>query len=140
MKKQDKRQGEGGGQWLNAMCVLLKGGVLAGLSAMVSLLLCAVLVSAGVLRERWMEGMVLAVCVLGSLIGGGYALRKIKGYGLLAGLGVGGVLFLLLLMAGLLAFETTTIERGGGILCACLCGGGMAGILFRGRPKKKRRR
>lgn len=141
MKKRDRHhQEEPGSQWINAMCDLLKGGVLAGVAAIVALLLCAVLVSAGLLRERWMDGAVLAVCVLGALAGGIYAVRKIGSRTLLVGLGVGAVLFLLLLTAGLLAYDTASVEQGGvGILCACLCGGGIAGILGGGAKKKRRR-
>lgn len=140
MKRQEKRQVEAGSQWINTMCDLLKGGVLAGLTAILTLLLCAVLVSAGVLRERWMDGAVLAVCVAGALAGGLYAVRKIGSRTLLVGLGVGAVLFLLLLTAGLLAYDTASIEHGGtGVLCACLCGGGIAGVLGRGAKKKRRR-
>lgn len=140
MKKRDKRQEEGGSAWLNAMCEILKGGVLAGIVTIVSLLVCAILVSMGVLPVSAMEGSVLAVCVLGTLIGGVYAVSRSGGRSLLAGLGVGAVLFLLLLTAGLIAYEGASIANGGvGILCACLCGGAIPGILGR-KPKKKRRR
>lgn len=140
MKKRDKRQEEGGSAWLNATCEILKGGVLAGIVTIVSLLVCAILVSMGVLPVNAMEGAVLAVCVLGTLIGGVYAVGRSGGRSLLAGLGVGAVLFLLLLTAGLLVYEGASIANGGaGILCACLCGGAIPGILGR-KPKKKRRR
>ena len=140
MKKRDKRQEEGGSAWLNATCKILKGGVLAGIVTIVSLLVCAILVSMGVLPVSAMEGAVLAVCVLGTLIGGVYAVGRSGGRSLLAGLGVGAVLFLLLLTAGLLVYEGASIANGGaGILCACLCGGAIPGILGR-KPKKKRRR
>lgn len=140
MKKRDKRQEEGGSAWLNATCEILKGGVLAGIVTIVSLLVCAILVSMGVIPVSAMEGSVLAVCVLGTLIGGVYAVGRSGGRSLLAGLGVGAVLFLLLLTAGLIAYEGVSIANGGvGILCACLCGGAIPGILGR-KPKKKRRR
>lgn len=140
MKKRDRHQEDPGRQWINTMCDLIKGGVLAGVIAIFALLLCAVFVSAGMMRERWMEGAVLAACVLGSLAGGLYAARKIGRRTLLVGLGVGAVLFLLLLTAGLLAYDNASLEQGGaGILCACLCGGGLSGILS-GTTKKKRRR
>ena len=139
MKKRDRRQEDPGSLWINTMCELIKGGVFAGITAILSLLLCAVLVSTGLLRERWMEGAGLACCVLGAMIGGIYSVKTIKRRPLLVGLAVGGVLFLLLLTAGFLAYETASIEQGGvGILCACLCGGGIAGIL--GGTRKKRRR
>lgn len=140
MKRREKRQPESENQWVSAMCELLKGGVAAGLVTILTLLLCAVLVSAGVLRERWMEGAVLACCVAGAWVGGLFSARRIGTRTLLVGLAVGSVLFLLLLTAGLLVFETASIEHGGiGVLCACLCGGGAAGLMGGGRKKKKRR-
>jgi putative membrane protein (TIGR04086 family) len=140
MKKRENRQEETGAQWLNAMCLLLKGGVLAGVATILALLLCAALTSAGILREGWMEGAVLAACVLGSMVGGAYAVYKVGSRSLPVGLGVGAVLFLLLLTAGLLAFEDTSLSQGGvGIFCACLCGGGLSGFLGR-KPKKKHKR
>lgn len=140
MKKRDKRQDEGTGVWLNVMCEVLKGGVLAGLVTILSLLVCAVLVSMGVLPVSAMEGAVLAVCVLGTLAGGVYAVSRSGGRSLPAGLGVGAVLFLLLLTAGLIVYEGASVaNNGAGILCACLCGGAIPGILGR-KPKKKRRR
>ncbi len=140
MKKKERKQEEAGSPWLNVMCELLKGGVFAGVVAMAALLLCAALVSAGLLRERWMGGAVLAVCVAGAAVGGMYAVLKIGERALLVGPGVGAVLFLLLLTAGMLAYDSASLEHGGaGILCACLCGGAIAGILGR-KPKKKRRR
>ncbi len=139
MKRREKRQPESENQWVSTMCELLKGGVAAGLTAILTLLLCAVMVSAGVLKERWMEGAVLACCVLGAWVGGLFSVRRIRARTLLVGLAVGGILFLLLLTAGLLAFETASIEHGGvGVLCACLCGGGIAGLLGAGKKKKRR--
>ena len=140
MKKKVQRPEEIGGQWLNAMCEVLKGGVLAGVTAILALLICAVLVSVGVVPVGAMYGGVLAVCVLGALTGGAYAVRRVGGRSLLAGLGVGVVLFLLLLTAGLIAYQGASVANGGaGILCACLCGGTIPGLLGR-KPKKKRRR
>ena len=140
MKKREKRQEEPASQWMDAMCELLKGGVLAGVVTLLVLLMCAVLVSMGALQERWMEGAVLACCVAGALTGGAYGVRRIGSRTLLVGLGVGVVLFLLLMTAGLLAFETASVEHGGaGILCACLCGGGISGFFGRGSKKKRKR-
>ena len=140
MKKRDRRQEDGGGPWLNAMCEILKGGALAGAVTILSLLVCAVLASMGILPVSSMDASVLAVCVLGTLAGGIYAVSRSGGRSLLAGLGVGAVLFLLLLTAGLLVYDQASLANGGaGILCACLCGGAIPGILGR-KPKKKRRR
>ena len=140
MKKRERRLEETGGQWLNAMCEILKGGVLAGVTTILALLLCAVLVSVGMVPVDAMYGAVLAVCVLGGAAGGAYAVRRADGRSLLTGAGVGAVLFLLLLTAGLIVYEETSIANGGaGILCACLCGGAIPGLLIR-KPKKRRKR
>ena len=140
MKNGDRRREDGGGSWLNAVCEILTGGVLAGVVTLLALLVCAILVSIGLLPVSAMEGGVLAVCALGALIGGIYAVRQSGTRPLAAGLGVGVVLFLLLLTAGLIAYEGASVANGGvSILCACLCGGAVPGILGR-KPKKKRRR
>ena len=140
MKKRDRRQEEGGAAWLGAMCEVLKGGALAGVVTILSLLLCAVLVSMGALPVSAMAGAVPAVCVLGTLVGGIYAVSRSGGHSVPAGIGVGAVLFLLLLTAGLIVYDGASVANGGaGILCACLCGGAIPGILGR-KPKKKRRR
>ena len=140
MKKKERRPEELGAQWLNAMCDILIGGALAGVTSILALLICAVLVSIGAAPVEAIYGMVLAVCVLGAMTGGFYAIRRVNGRSLLAGLGVGMVLFLLLITAGLIVYEGASIANGGaGILCACLCGGAIPGLLAR-KPKKKRRR
>jgi len=140
MKKKERRPEELGGEWLGAMCEVLKGGVLAGVTAILALLICSVLVSVGAMPVDAMYGAALAVCALGSLVGGTYAVRRVGSRSLLAGLGVGAVLFLLLLTAGLIVYQGASIANGGaGILCACLCGGAIPGLLGR-KPKKKRRR
>lgn len=140
MKKRERSPEELGSQWLNAMCEVLIGGALAGVTAVLTLLLCAVLVSTGAMPVGAMYGAVLAVCVLGALVGGTFAVRRVNGPSLPVGLGVGAVLFLLLLTAGSIAYEGASIANGGaGILCACMCGGAISGLLGR-KPKKKRRR
>ena len=142
MKKKERRPEElsGGSEWLNTTCEVLKGGVLAGVTTILALLVCAVLVSMGAVPVGAMYGAVLAVCAVGALAGGTYAVRRVGRRSLRVGLGVGAVLFLLLLTAGLIAYQGTSIANGGaGILCACLCGGAIPGLLAR-KPKKKRRR
>ena len=140
MKKKERRSEELGSQWLNAMCEVLKGGVLAGVTTILALLACSALVSAGALPVSAMYGAVLAVCVLGAMIGGIWAVRRVGTRSLLVGLGVGAVLFLLLLTAGLFVYKGASVANGGtGILCASLGGGAIPGLLG-GKPKKKRRR
>ena len=140
MKQGDRRREDVGSPWLCAVCETLKGGVLAGVVTLLTMLVCAVLVSMGLFPVGAMEGGVLAVCVLGALAGGIYAVRRSGIRPLAAGLGVGAVLFLLLVTAGLIAYDGASVANGGvSLLCACLCGGAIPGILGR-KPKKKRRR
>ena len=140
MKRQEKRPEKAGNLWVDPLCDLLKGGVMAGVTAILLLFLGAVLISSGILQERWMDGTVLAVCVLASLFGGFYAVKKIGKRTLLVGLGVGVILFLLLLAAGVLAYGASSMgENGTGVLCSCAWGGGIAGILGRSQKKKRRR-
>lgn len=139
-KRREKKPEETGTLWITGMGQLLLGGLAAALAALLALLLCSLLVSSGAIPERAMDRAVLAACVLGSLIGGLLAVRRIGRSTLLVGAGVGAILFLLLLLVGSLVFESASVSNGGGmILLACLCGGAMAGILG-SRPKKKRKR
>lgn len=104
------------------------------------MLVCALLVSGGVVGEKLMGRGVLAICVVSSLTGGLLAVRRLERGTLLAGLGVGVILFLLLLTAGFLLYEEASLSNGGvPILVACCCGGAIAGVLG-GRPRKKRKR
>lgn len=140
MKKQEKRREDASTVWLNTMGELLKGGALAGAVTLGAALLCAVLISMGVLEEKWMEGAAMACCVLGAAVGGIVTVLRIRKRPVPVGLGVGAILFLILLTAGGLTAETVAVEQKGlPILSACLCGGAAAGILAR-PPKKKRRR
>ena len=128
MKTKGKRE-EAESPWLGTMCGMLKGGALAFLTAVAILFLCALAVSNRWLGQGMMDSAVMAACALGALAGG-----------LLMGFGAGLILFLLLLTAGFLFYESADLRNGGlGLLLSCGCGGALAGVLG-GKPKKKRRR
>ena len=97
------------------------------------------------MSNRWlgqgmMDSAVMAACALGALAGGLLAVRQGRGRSLLMGFGAGLILFLLLLTAGFLFYESADLRNGGlGLLLSCGCGGALAGVLG-GKPKKKRRR
>ena len=138
--KREKKPEDPGAVWLSTMCRLLKGGALVVVTAALGLVVCSLLVSGGVMGERLIGRGVLAICVVSSLAGGLLAVHRLERGTLLAGLGVGGILFLLLLTAGFLLYEDASISNGGvPILIACCCGGAIAGVLG-GRPRKKRKR
>ncbi len=140
MKKRGKRQEEQGSGWMEWMSSLLKGSVLALTVALFLLFGCSAAVSGGWLTQASMERAVLAVCVAGSLLGGVVSMRRRRELALPLGIGTGAAMFLMLLGFGALLFEDAPdLNRVPTILCACLCGGAMAGILGR-KTKKKRRR
>lgn len=135
------RKEEEQGMWaVKAMVQVLLGGAVATMAALAFLFVCAVLISQGLLGQEHTGTMAVAVCVVGSLIGGIVAVSRCKGRSMIVGLLTGVVLFLILLTLGLLLYQTVALEDGGVPLgCACLCGGALAG-LFGARPKKKRRK
>lgn len=122
------------------MSAILLGALLAvGISLMV-LFLCSVGISGGWLSESYMLQYTLAGCVVGSFAGGLFAVLRCRAKTLLVGLGVGCILFLLLLTIGSLLYTDTSLERRGvGLLCACLLGGALSGLLG-GKQKKKKRK
>ena len=138
--KREKKPEDPAAVWLGTMCRLLKGGGVAVVTAALGPVVCALLVSGGMVGEKLMGRGILAICVVSSLVGGLVAVRRLERGTLLAGLGVGGILFLLLLTAGFLLYEDASLSNGGvPILIACCCGGAIAGVLG-GRPRKKRKR
>ena len=121
---------------------VLLGGILALAICCLFLLSCSVAISSGAVGEGLGYQLTIVGCVLGGFGGGLFAVGQCGG-GLLTGLTVGGILFLLLLTIGALFFETMALEAGGiGLLCGGLCGGAAAGLLGheKGRPSRKKRR
>jgi putative membrane protein (TIGR04086 family) len=123
------------------MAASLLGGAVAAVIAVLILLLCSVAISTGVVGQDLELQMVIAACVLGGFCGGRVTGRKWGRRSLLAGLSAGGVLLLILLTVGLLAYESVMDWDGAslGVMAGCLCGGLAAGLLgSRGGKKKKR--
>ena len=139
--RERKREEEPAERWLGTMLSLLRGGGAALGAALLALAAAAALISAGTVPEGAADRAVIAACVAGGLIGGLMGVPRGSRSGTVAaGLGVGAVLFLLLLTAGVLVYGQVSLARGGAVTaCSCLCGGALAGVL-RGRSKKKRRR
>ena len=132
-KRREAKPAEPGGAWIAVMCELLKGALAAVAAAVVTLLACSLL-------EGAMDRAALAAGVLGGLVGGLTAALRLRRSTLLVGIGVGAILFLLLLSAGALVSDSVSLANGGApVLLSCLCGGAMAGILG-ARPRKKRKR
>ncbi len=129
-------QGINAAQMVTAVAL---GGLLAlGVELMV-LLLGAVAVSNGILKEDTAAQVTAAACVLGCLIGGLLACTRWNSRRLLAGLATGAVCYLLILAVGLLMGDGFQMGPQALIeLAGCLCGGAIAGV-FGGRKTKKKR-
>lgn len=134
--RKGEAQGANAAQMITAVAL---GGLLAlGVELMV-LLLGAVAVSNGILKEDAAAQVTAAACVLGCLIGGLLACSRWSARRLLAGLAVGAVCYLLILAVSLLMGEGFQLGPQALVeLAGCLCGGAVAGV-FGGRKGKKKR-
>ena len=133
-----KAEAQGGGAALAVTAVMLGGLLALGVELMI-LLLGAVAVSNGILKETAAAQVTAAACVAGCLAGGLLACARCGSKRLPAGLAVGGVCCLLIAAVGLLMGDGLRLGAQALIeLAGCLCGGALAGMLCAGRPKKKR--
>lgn len=140
-----KNEEDQGAVLLRCGKAVLLGGGAAFLVGLGILFLASLGISQGLLDGGLRYQLTVVGCVLGSFMGGILAVRGSPRQGLLVGMAVGAVLFLLQLSLGLLLYGGLSLESGGfGLLFGDLCGGAAAGILAgggkrRGRKGKKRR-
>lgn len=127
--------------WLSGMLDMLKGGTLGAGILLVVLGVAAWLIWLGVFGSDNGNSAVIAACLAGSFVGGVFVVRRRTLAPLTGGLCTGAVLFLLLLTAGVAVCDAMPSVHTGGVEAgACLCGGGLAGVLGRGGGKKRRKR
>ena len=116
------------------------GGLLALGVAMVVLLLGAVAVSNGILKQDVTPQITALACVLGSLSGGVLTCLRWKARYLPGGLAAGLVCYLLILAVGLLSGGDFSLGLQALIeLAGCLCGGALAGVLCGGVGRRRPR-
>ena len=128
-----------GGAAAQAVTAVMLGGLLALGVALMVLLLGAVAVSNGILKEDATAQVTAAACVVGCFVGGLLACARRGSRRLPAGLAVGGVCCLLIVAVGLLMGDGLKLGAQALIeLAGCLCGGALAGMLCGRRTKKKR--
>ena len=133
-----KAEAQGGGA-VQAVTAVMLGGLLALGVALTVLLLGAIAVSNGILKEDAAAQVTAAACVAGCFVGGLLACTRCGSKRLPAGLAVGGVCCLLILAVGLLMGDGLQLGAQALIeLAGCLCGGAIAGMLGGGRRSKKR--
>lgn len=143
-----KNEDEQGAKLLQYGKGVLIGGTIAFAVCLLCLFFASIGISQGFLSADLRPQLVVIACVIGSFCGGLLAVRQCSAQGLIVGLAVGAVLFLLQLTLGLLLYDAVSPENGGlGLLCGALCGGAAAGILGgggrrssvnKGKKRKKR--
>ena len=140
MKKVGKHQDEGNSAGLNLMVGVAKGSIAALAVNFVVLFLCSAAISAGWFDQSYMERAAVMSCVLSALLGSVIAVRRDRLLALPLGIGTGLFVFFLLTAVGIVLYkDAPALDKVPEILCACLCGGGIAGILGRKNKKKHRR-
>ncbi|HIT02811.1 MAG TPA: TIGR04086 family membrane protein [Candidatus Enterenecus merdae] len=118
---------------------VLLGGLLALGVELILLLLGAMAISNGIVKQGAALQLTAAACVIGCLVGGRLACAWWPARRLLAGLAAGGVCFLLILAVGLLWGGELSLGLQALIeLAGCLCGGAIAGLLCRGKNRRKK--
>ena len=119
----------------------LVGGCIVPAMAIVLLLLCAAMISAGMLGQTVGTSPVIGGCVRGGLSGGIFTGVRWGRRRLAAGLTAAAIGFLLLLLIRFVFFDAADAWwNAPGIPAGCLCGGAISGLLPGGKKKKKKRR
>lgn len=141
MRRGGKRQDESATGWIGMASGILKGSVIGYCVTMLLLLLCASVIWFGLVGEEAALSCVQAACVPGVLVGCCISLGGHRASAMPVGIFTGLVLFALLILTGaVISGALPDKGEGANVLCACLCGGTMGGILGRRKGKKKRRR
>lgn len=135
-----KQQAQESKLWMDWMLRMLKGGAVAVVVAGVSLLLCAALISGGLVPATWEQQVVLGTCLISTIIGSIVAVYGLREQVLLVSLGVGLCTVFFFLCLGAVLFGGALLDTGciQNVL-ACCGGSAIIGILGR-KPKKKRKR
>jgi len=136
-KTEEEQQGT---KVLYAIGSVIMGGVLAMIIALAFLFLCSICISNGWLKEGSMTPLTIGSCIIGSLFGGGLAVKRCKSRTLIIGLCTGGVFFLIILTISVFFYENAAPDTGTlGLLAGSLCGGALSGLLGGGKSNKKRK-
>lgn len=137
-----KREGKRSGKWESkneGIWLRIGKGALASIVSILGLLaIGAALIVSGVLTQRHMDGWVIACCGIGVFFGVCIPRKRGGGGGMLGPIGVGVGTATILTVSGFFLYSEINPQRFGAVVLACLCGGGLAGVLCRRQPKRRR--
>lgn len=135
------REGKSGLSAQGMVVSLLFGGVISLVVCFLLLLICSILLVTGMIPEKTMSSLCIALCGLSSLIGGNYAIKKGDGPPLAFGLMNGAFFCILILIIGFSAYPQASFYGSSlWILLAALIGGGISGLSKPNKKRKKRRK
>ena len=124
--------------WKYEMISVLQGAIVTMAIAFGLLLVGASLIGSGKILEDKMERFVLIVCVLSTFLTGVIQKSRTGRWTLFNGILSAAVTCLFFAGIGLLVWKKISLEEGKNIVISCMCGGGISGVLF-GKRRKKRR-
>ena len=133
-----KKKKDGENTWKHEMISVIKGAIVTIVLVFVFLLVGAGLIGSGRISENRMESLIFVVCALSTFLTG--VLQKSRTGRWTVPNAVLSAMAACLLFAGigLLIWKNISLEAGKNTVISCVCGGGMAGLLF-GKRRKKRR-
>lgn len=137
MRKAEAGRNRGPAQ---GVLTLVLGALLALGIELIVLLIGSFAVSAGILRVDASAQITAAACLIGCFAGGAFACGGWKSRRLIAGLAVGLICFLLILLVSLVSGSFEFGTQGLIELAGCVVGGGLAGVLTGGKKKKRKTR
>lgn len=133
-----KKKKETEHDWERTTRSIVQGTIIAFIIALIFLMVSAILIEKSVISEKKIESIVFLICVLSMFLAGVIQKVRMGRWSVVDGV-VSAVLACFLYAGmGFLIWKNISFEEGRNIVISCVCGGGLAGVLF-GKRRKTRR-
>ena len=136
MRRGEAKQEHEGAQRVKA---LLLGSLLALGAAVIVLLICAIAVSAGIIRMDAAPQITVGSCLVGSFMGGVFTCARWGTRRLLGGMLTGVVCFAVIALTVLVSGEGCFWGQALAEAACCMIGGGLAGVVSNGKKKSRKK-